>query len=175
MENTTTTTTTTSSVGIRYGLITGILSTILSFLQLTLVEDPETPLRWLSGIVFIVGIVLAHKYFKQHNSGFMSYGQGLTIGVIVSVVAGIISSVFSYIYINFIDPDYMNRVMDITRSRMEERGMDDAQVDQAMAMASKFSSGPITIIFGLLSALLIGFILSLVISAFTKHTRPEFE
>lgn len=175
MENTTTPAVTPVSVGIRYGLLTGIITTIISFLQLTLVSDPETPLRWLSAVVFIGGIYMAHKYFKQHNGGFMSYGQGLGIGTIVSAVAGLISSIFSYIYLQFIDPDYMNRAMEITRSRMEERGMEDAQIDQAMAMASKFSSGPITIVFGLLGALLIGFLLSLVIAAITKHTRPEFE
>lgn len=123
----------------------------------------------------VVGIVLAHKSFKNMNGGFMSYGQGLSIGTIVSGVTGALSGIFSYIYMSFIDPDYMNRVMEITRSRMEEKGLDDAQIDQSMAMVSKFSGGPLTIVFGILGALLFGFIISLIISAFTKHTRPEFE
>ncbi|SNC59196.1 Protein of unknown function [Hymenobacter gelipurpurascens] len=174
MENTTTPTTP-SSVGIRYGLITGLIATVVSLLQLALISDPETPLRWLSLVIMVVGIVLAHKSFKNMNGGFMSYGQGLSIGTIVSGVTGALSGIFSYIYMSFIDPDYMNRVMEITRSRMEEKGLDDAQIDQSMAMVSKFSGGPLTIVFGILGALLFGFIISLIISAFTKHTRPEFE
>lgn len=174
MENITTPTTP-SSVGIRYGLITGLIATVVSLLQLALISDPETPLRWLSLVIMVVGIVLAHKSFKNMNGGFMSYGQGLSIGTIVSGVTGALSGIFSYIYMSFIDPDYMNRVMEITRSRMEEKGLDDAQIDQSMAMVSKFSGGPLTIVFGILGALLFGFIISLIISAFTKHTRPEFE
>jgi hypothetical protein len=166
---------TTTSVGVRYGLLTGLVSIIFSFLQLSFIADPETPLRWLSLVILIVGIVLAHKQFKQLNSGFMSYGQGLGIGTTVATVSGVIGGVFSYIYFTFIDPTYMQRVMDLTRSRMEEKGMDDAQVDQAMAMAEKFSGPMFTTIFAVLGALLIGFILSLVISAITKHARPEFE
>lgn len=164
-----------SSVGIRYGLITGLVATVVSLLQLALISDPETPLRWLSFLIMVAGIVLAHKSFKQLNGGFMSYGQGLTIGTIVSGITGAISGVFSYIYMTFIDPEYMNRVMEITRSRMEEKGLDDAQIDQSIAMVSKFSGGPLTIVFGILGALLFGFILSLIISAITKNTRPEFE
>ncbi|UOQ77981.1 DUF4199 domain-containing protein [Hymenobacter sp. 5516J-16] len=175
MENTATPAVTPASVGIRYGLITGVIIAILSFVQLAFIEDPETPFRWLGALVGVAGIVLAHKSFKQLNHGFMSYGQGLRIGTILSAVAGAVSSLFSYLYVNFIDPEYMNRVMELTRSRMEEKGLDDAQIDQAIAMAQKFSSGPITILFGLLVSVLMGFIVSLIISAFTKHSRPEFE
>ena len=174
MENTTTPVSP-SSVGIRYGLTVGLITTIISFLQLAFISDPETPLRWLGAVVGIGGIILAHKYFKQHNGGFMTYGQGLGIGTILAGVGGLLSSIFTYIYMNFIDSDYMNRVMELTRSRMEEKGMDDAQIDQAMAMAQKFSSGPITIVFGVLMSVLMGFVISLIISAITKHTRPEFE
>lgn len=166
---------TTSSVGIRYGLILGLVSVIFSFLQLTFIEDPETPLRWLSVIILIGGIVLTHKQFKQQNQGFMSYGQGLAIGTIVSAVSGVIGGVFTYIYFTFIDPSYMARVMELTRSRMEEKGMPDAQIDQAMAWTQKFATGPISMLFTILGALLMGFLISLVVSAFTKNSRPEFE
>ena len=170
-----TTPVTTSAIGIRYGLLLGLVSVIFSFIQLTFISDPETPLRWLSILILIVGIVLAHKQFKQLNGGFMSYGEGVGIGAIMSAVSGIIGGLFTYIYFTFIDPTYMQRVMELTRSRMEERGMTDAQVDQAMGMTEKFATGPLSMLFTILGALLMGVILSLIISAVTKNTRPEFE
>ncbi len=123
----------------------------------------------------IVGIILAHKHFKHQNQGFMSYGQGLAIGAITSAVSGVIGGVFTFIYFTFIDPGYMARVMELTRSRMEEKGMPDAQIDQAMALTEKFATGPISMVFAILGGLLMGFLVSLVISAFTKNSRPEFE
>ncbi len=108
MENTTTPVTTTS-VGIRYGLLTGLVSIIFSFLQLSFIEDPETPLRWLSLLILVGGIWLAHKQFKQLRGGFMAYGEGLGIGTIVAAVSGVLGGVFSYIYLTFIDPGYMQR------------------------------------------------------------------
>jgi uncharacterized protein YjeT (DUF2065 family) len=164
-----------ASVGIRYGLLMGLASVIFSFLQLTFIEDPETPLRWIGVVILVIGIVLAHKQFKQQNQGFMSYGQGLAIGAITSAVSGVIGGVFTFTYFTFIDPSYMARVMELTRSRMEEKGMPDAQIDQAMAWTEKFATGPISMVFAILGGLLMGFLVSLIISAFTKNPRPEFE
>jgi hypothetical protein len=59
---------------------------------------------------------------------------------------------------------------------MEDKGtMSDAQIDQAMAMMEKFSSGMWMAVFGLLASLLMGLLVALVVSAFTKHAKPEFE
>jgi len=175
MERTSTSGVTPTSVGVRYGLYVGIITAILSFIQLAVFTDPETPFRWLSAVVGIVGIWMAHKQFKQLNSGFMSYGQGLGIGTVLSAVGGLISSVVTYVYMTFIDSEYMNRVMELQRVKMEEKGMDDAQIEQGMALAQKFSGGPMIIIWGVLGAIIMGFIISLIVSAFTKNTRPEFE
>ena len=88
---------------------------------------------------------MAFKYFKEHNGGFMRYGQGLGIGTLMSLIAGLLTSVFMYIYVKFIDTRMMERAMEMQRMEMEKQGMDDAQIDQAMEMAGKFS-GPEMII-----------------------------
>ena len=175
MENTSTSAVTPTSVGIRYGVLIGIASIIFSMV-LFMTNADQSPARWLGLIIIIGGIYLAHGFFKRNNAGFMSYGQGLGIGVIVSAVAGLLSGIFNYIYVSFIDPTYMERIMEATRAKMEEGGnMSDEQIDQAIAMSQKFSSGPISILFAILGSILIGLILSLIISAITKHSRPEFE
>ncbi|KAA9327004.1 DUF4199 domain-containing protein [Hymenobacter busanensis] len=175
MENTTTPAVTPSSVGIRYGVLLGIVSIIFSLL-LFMTNSDQSPLRWAGLLISVAAIWLAHGYFKKHNGGFMSFGQGLTIGLVMSVVSGVLSSIFSYIYMTFIDPSYMERLMEKTRTEMEAKGtMSDEQIDQAMSMMNKFSGGPMTLVFGILGALIIGLLISLIVSAITKHNRPEFE
>jgi len=163
------------SVGVRYGLLTGLVSTIFSF-GLLVTETSQSPLRWLGLAITVGGMVLAHNYFKQHNNGFMDYGQGLGIGTLMGGIGGLINTVFSYIYMNFIDPGYMGRIMEATRAQMEEKGtMSDEQIDQAMALAEKFSGGTMLLVFGVLGSVLFGFIIALIVSAITKNSRPEFE
>ena len=174
MENTTTSVTP-SAVAIRYGLLAGLASVIISF-GLNMAELEQTPAKWLGTVILILAIVLAHKFFKQQNGGFLSYGQGLSIGTILSVVVGVISAAFSYIYIRLVDPEFVNRIMDKTRSDMEARGnMSDAQIEQAMTWTAKFMDGPLMVGTVLFMIVLTGFLASLLISAITKNPRPEFE
>lgn len=165
----------TSAVGIRYGLIVGLVSCIITF-ALYVTGQEQGPLRWLSTLVLVGGLVIAMRYFKQANGGYMSYGQGLGIGTLVSAVSGVLTAIFVYIYMSFIDPTAIERMMDKARSDMEARGgMSDEQIDQGMAMAGKFMSAPALTVSVLVGSIIIGFLISLVVSAILKHTKPEFE
>jgi len=176
MENTTTpTVVTTTSVGMRYGLLTGIASIIFS-LVLYMSNTEDGPARWLSFVILGVGIVLAHKFYKQHNAGFMSYGQGLGIGATLSGIVGVLSAIFTFIYVNYIDTEFMNRAMEKARASMEARGsLTEEQIEQGMAMTTKFMTPTFLFLGGVLGTLFFGFLLSLLIAAITKNNRPEFE
>ena len=105
----------------------------------------------------------------------MSYGEGVGIGAMLSLISGLLSSTFNFVY-RIIDPSVAQQAMEQARAKMEAAGtMSDAQIDQAIAMSQKFSSGPIGFIIGIVASVLIGTILSLIISAFLKHAKPEFE
>ena len=175
MENTSTPVSTTS-IAVRYGLLTGIVSIIYAFMLLAANLEQNTALSLLSLLILIGGIFLAHKNYKDNNGGFMSYGQGLGIGTIVSLISGLLGSIFRYIYMSFIDPSAAQRAIDQARAKLEEAGtMSDAQIDQAVQMSQRFSSGPVGVAVGIIMSVIVGFLLSLIIAAITKHNRPEFE
>jgi hypothetical protein len=175
MENTSTPVSTTS-VAVRYGLLTGVVSVIYAFILLAANLEQNTALSLLSLIILIGGIFLAHKNYKDNNGGFMSYGQGLGIGTLVSLIAGLLGSIFRYVYMSFIDPSAAQRAIDQARAKLEEAGtMSDAQIDQAVQMSQRFSSGPMGVVIGIIMSAIVGFLLSLIIAAITKHNRPEFE
>ena len=172
---TNTTPVTTTSVGLRYGLLTGLVSIIISF-GLFVAHQESSPLRYASFAALIAGLVLAMQNFKQNNQGFMSFGQGVGIGAVLSAVVGVLSGIFSYVYMSFIDPEVVGRMTEKIRADMEARGgMTDEQIDQAMAMSAKFMNGPFTLVAALLGTVLIGVILAMIISAFIKNAQPEFE
>jgi hypothetical protein len=175
MEPTTPNTGTTTSVALRYGLLTGLLGIIFSFV-LFITNSDQSPVRWLGLVITVGGMVMAHTQFKQANNGFMEYSQGLGIGTLMGMVGGLLNTAFNYVYMTFIDPGYMGRVMDVTRAKMEEKGtMSDEQIDQAMTMMAKFSGGGWVLLFGALGSLLFAFIIALVVSAITKNSKPQFE
>ncbi len=175
METTSNEIVTPTSVGLRFGLLTGLVSIIISF-GINAVHLESSPIRYLTTAVLVGGIILAQRDFKRQNAGFMSYGQGLGIGTVLSAVVGLLSAAFTYVYTNFVDPEIMTRAMEKVRADMEAKGtMSDAQIDQAMALSAKFTSGPILLVFVLVGSLFIGFLISLLTAAILKNAKPEFE
>jgi len=161
---------------VRYGLLTGLVSILISFGINAMQLEQNPVLRFLTTAVLVVGIILAMRNFKMQQGGFMSYGQGLGVGLTVSAVVGALSAVFLYVYATFVDPDMMTRVMDTARAQLEAKGdMTDAQIDQAMALSAKFTTGPIMIAFAFLGSIFFGLLISLLAAAFVKNPKPEFE
>ncbi|QCR23212.1 DUF4199 domain-containing protein [Pontibacter sp. SGAir0037] len=164
-----------SSVALKYGLIFGLISVVYSLILM--LADLGTN-KWLGGlgyIILIVAIVVAIKEFKQRSGGFMSYGQGLGIGTLISAVVGLLGGIFMWAYTSFVDTNYMSNMMEQQRIELENRGMSDEQIDAALEMGQKFQGPLITIFAALIGYVIIGFIISLIISAIMKNTRPEFE
>ncbi|MCR5889107.1 DUF4199 domain-containing protein [Hymenobacter sp. J193] len=176
MENTTTLVTP-SNAGIRYGLITGIVTVIYSFVLMATGLEQQPVLGFVTFAILIGGIVMGHRYYKQHNGGFMSYSQGLGIAAVMGAIIGTLSGVFRYIYVNFIDSGYSQKVLDTTRAKMEADGnMSDEQIETAMEWTAKMMpTGPLSILWAILATAFFAFLLSLIISAITKHNRPQFE
>ncbi|MCA8831201.1 MULTISPECIES: DUF4199 domain-containing protein [Hymenobacter] len=177
MERTATPTVTPTSVGIRYGLIIGIVTIIYSFILKVANLEQKPMMGLLTFAILIGGIVVAHRYFKAQNGGFMSYGQGLGIATVAGALIGALSGIFQYIYVNFIDPQYIQRALEAARAKLESDGnISDEQIDQAMQWTEKMMpTGPLSIVWAILATAFFGFLFSLIISAFTKNTRPEFE
>lgn len=175
METTSKVETTITSVGLRFGLLTGLVSIIVSF-GIYALHLETSPLRYLTSLVLIVGIIVAQRAYKQRHAGFIGYGDGVSIGTLVATVVGVLSAAFTYVYTNFVDPDMMARIMEKARTDLEAKGnMSDAQIDQAMAISAKFSSGPILLIFVVVGSIVIGLIISLITSAIIKNPKPEFD
>lgn len=177
MENTSTPAATPVAIGVRYGLIIGIVTVIYSLALMATGLDQNPWLGFLTFAILIAGIVLAHKAYKQNNGGFMSYGQGLGIATVEGAVIGVLSGVFRYVYVNFIDSEYTQRTLDAARAKLENDGnLSDEQIDQAVQLTAKMMpTGPISIVWGVIATAFFGFLLALIISAITKNTRPEFE
>lgn len=162
------------SKGVKGGVITGIIMIVYSLLMyITESKALQSASFLFSLISLIIGIYLTHKAYKDENGGFMTYSQGLGLGSVLGIVSGVLGGIFAFIYLTFVDTEYMGRQMDATRIQLEEQGMSDAQIDQAMGFTEMLSSPGLLIVISILGSLFMAFILSLIISAFTKNNHPE--
>lgn len=168
---------TVKAAGLKYGLYLGIVSVVLTLMQyINLESSANTIIAIASIVIVVVAIVFAHKEFKRNNEGFMSYSEGLGIGVLVSVISGAMSAAFAILYRTVIDPDFNRRVLEATRRTLEDAGgYSEAQIEQTLEISQKFSTPTISFLIGLVASVILGLLISLIISAITKNTRSMFD
>jgi len=168
---------TVSQIALKYGLYLGLISIILGMIIQFMDLDMKTQQNagYITYVAALVAIILAHKAFKESGDGFMTIGQGLGIGTLISLISGVMSAIFTYVYIKFVDDSMLTKIKDLQIEEMEKRGMSDAEIEQAMKVAGFFMGPEMMIVWIILGMLFIGFIISLIVSLFTKKVNPNFE
>jgi hypothetical protein len=166
--------TTIRSTGVRYGLISGVVS-IVFFLILVMsaVDMTSGPWQWLGWIITAALIFLAHKYYKDNTDGYMSYGQGIQIAMWMGMLSAVISSLFTYVYVKFIDASFVEMIREKQAAAMAEKGMTEEQIDQAMKIAAMFTTPEAMLGFGLVFGFLAVLVIALLVTIFTQKKAPE--
>ncbi len=160
-------------VSIKFGLILTVIS-IAFFIVVDMIgQVGNQALQWVGLIFSVTCIVLAHVEFKRANDSYMSFGEGFRIGFFITAISAVVSSVFTYLYVSFINTEFSEILKDKQIRDMEARGMSEAEIDQAMQFAGWFTTPEAILILGLFFALLFGIIQALIISAITKNARLE--
>ncbi len=162
---------------LNFGLITGLILIVLE-LVFYLIELPrESPIRWVSFLVYIGAIIWAAKSFRDLKSGgFISYGRSFSIGFMTGFVAAILVAVYIFIFFQYIDPAMVQQIIDQQEATLIKRYPDwsDVQIEQAMNMSSKFMTPPMIAIWGLVASLIGVLLISLVASIFIKREEKLF-
>ncbi len=164
--------TTVKKVGIKYGIYLTLISIIYTLILHIFDLAANQSLGYAGFVFLIIALVLAHKEYKEDND-YMSYSQGLGISMIIISINAVVSSIFSYIYIKFIDDSMLESIREQAMIEMEQRGMSDSQIERAMEMQATFTSPEMILVFGIIGSIFIGFIIALIITAITKKSRPE--
>lgn len=161
---------TTTQVGIRYGLILGLTSIAISLVTFIADLRENIAVNLLGIGVSIAFLVIAMKHFRDQNGGFMKFGQGFGIGMIVSAISTLLSGFFLIVYLKFINPNMFEEISDKAHQEWEKAGMDE----KAIAMAEKFITAEFMFISAVIGGLIFGAILSLIVAAIMQKKQPAF-
>src|SRR5690554_6208240 len=164
-------------IALNYGVLLALLSIVLQVISYVLDAHIDRP-WWLSVLQLLisVGIVaMGLKVYRTENSGFLTLGQALKVGVAISLIAGIIAIIFNYIFMNYIDPDFVQKTLEFSKEQMIEQNpnMTQEQMDMAMDMSERFMSPLWMSAFALLGTLFFGFIISLIAGLIMKRNPPQ--
>jgi len=163
------------SIILNYGLYYGVAGILLNLVlyALGMHLDPGFTGMLLGIAIMTVFTILAIKKFKSENNSFMTWGQGVKIGLGLILVGIIINLIYQQIFQNFIEPDFMEQVMALNEQKLVDMGLTQEQVEAQMEISQKFSSPLMQSAFVLIGGLFLGFIVSAITSAVMKKTEEE--
>jgi hypothetical protein len=157
------------------GVILGVVSVIL--LLVTYATGNHLNPHWsksiIDGVVFIGVIFYGIKQFKEANGGFLTWGEGVKIGVGIAVLGGAIVVIYNYLFMSFIEPDFMNQLMEVQNQMLIDQGMSEEQIEAANEMSQAFQSPGIMAAGGIIAYAIGGFIVSAITAAIMKKSEEE--
>jgi Protein of unknown function (DUF4199) len=157
------------------GALLGIALIVFSLIIYFLGLSTNKYMGWLTYVLIIVGIIyLQIQYRDKELNGSMSYGKALGFAVLSLLFATLISAVFTYIQVKFIDPGIIDKIMSMQEEQLTKRGMSADQMETAINMTKRFMTPVMMSVFAFIGLMFWGTIISLVTSAITKKEVDPF-
>ena len=138
-------------------------------------QTAQTIAIWLGLAVSVVCIILGTRARRAEAplTEEFGYGAALATGVLITLIAAFFNVVLSYLYVQIVNPSFMDTVAQMQIQKLEARGMTPTQIEQAETMMRRFMTPVAQAIFGFLGTMLFGTVISLITSAFLKRSTSE--
>jgi len=159
-----------------YGIGTGVALIILSLILYITNMYMNKILGYLTYLILIAGMVVGSlQYRKVQLNGFMTYGQAFKTSFLIGLFASIISAIFTFFYVKYINTGLIEEILTLTRQKIEAKAgtMSQEQIDQAMSWTERFMTPVWITILGFLGFAFWSAIIALVISFFLKKKDPN--
>jgi hypothetical protein len=165
------------AIPMRMGLIIALFKVILSTIGYKFYAG-----SWGMSVMFMViglaiGIILfiqTGKMQRKEMGGYIDIKQAFQAIFVAALIAVILSVVYDYIYMKFLDPGMSERIREATMATMEKWGAPQESIDQfEKSMDAQESLKLSKQFMGLLTAIIFNGILSFICAAVVKKNKSE--
>jgi len=170
------------STAMRYGMIWGLLGILIGLVSYLMGwSDPSGGSTAGSMISMLLSLglsvtilVLAIKHHRDNElGGYITFGRGFKTGMLTAFFYAIIATVWAVIFFNFIATDMIEMMEAAMYEQWENQGLTEEQIETAAGIALFFASKKFMIGAAFGGTLIMGAILSLIISAVLKKEQPQ--
>lgn len=156
------------------GIYLGIAMILVSVVFYVTGNPFSKAAQWIGYVVMIAGIVMAQLGYRKTLGGTMNYGQALGVGVLTMVFASLLTSIYTFLLYQVIDPSLQEQLRLFTEEQIVKQGrVPEEQLDMAVNMATKFQTPVMMLVMGIFGGAFMGLIVSLITSIFTQKKPTE--
>jgi hypothetical protein len=163
-----------------YGLITAAISIVFAVFAYILDIPQQSPIMYFSFLILLAGMIYGTVQFKnKFLGGYISFGKAFVSGFLIVLIAAVIASLYSYVFLTFIDPTYLDKIVEQALEKAEEsmieKGLSDEQMEPGLAMTRKFLSPGIMSVFAVIYSALLGAVCALIAAAVIKKEDKSLQ
>lgn len=159
-----------------FGLITGAAMIVYSIILFLANMHMNTWLPYVSFVILTAGMILGTiNYRDKINGGFITYGGAFVSNFLIVIFAAILTTLYFIIYSKYINPGFIDEVMEMARQKLAEKNLSDDEIERATAMQAKFMTPLVMTILGLIGTMFWGTLLSLVVAIFVKKEDKSIQ
>ncbi|MGA3014277.1 MAG: DUF4199 domain-containing protein [Bacteroidales bacterium] len=159
-----------------YGVGTGLALIVYSLIMYVANLYMNKPMQYLAFVLLIGGMLIGTlQYRKTALNGFMTYGKAFSVNFLIGLFATILSSIFVYFYVKYINTGLIDEIMQQTRNKMEAKAgsMTQEQMDQALSMTQRFLTPVWMVIWSFIGNAFWSAVIALILSIFVKKDDPN--
>jgi hypothetical protein len=126
--------------------------------------------------ILVIGGSIYKGILTERNQvlgGFITYGEGVKIGLLITLFASILLTFYNYIFVEFIDVDFMDNMIKEAKRQMIEDGSSEEEIEMGMKMFEYMKSPWVFALGGFAGYFFYGLIASLIVAIFTKREDPD--
>jgi Protein of unknown function (DUF4199) len=159
---------------IKWGIIAGLLSAIYLFIifRMGLYSNRYAP--YFTLIFLALCIFLAIREFKKKRGG-LSYVQGMGMGLLTGLVAGLFKATWYYIYVDKLNRALLYQSYNSVKQRNELRseGLSEEQIDETIKLMAQWVPVHIQSLVILAVDLTAAFLFTFIITIVIKNLRQK--
>ncbi len=169
------------SISVKWGLITGMVYVIFSLISNMLGIQQGgggSPVLGILMNILIMVITFFTIYLgikesrDQESGGYLTMGQAFKKGMAIALIAGVLAGIFSFIYMKFIDPEMIDRVMEGYEDQWDTMNVPEEQREMSRKITGIFMNPAILTPFMILWVAFWGIFKSLIAGAMLKKDAP---
>ena len=101
----------------------------------------------------------------EHPGGTLTYGRRVGAGVVISLYSGLMSAVYTYLHVKFINVNSAEYTIDMLRGKWAAAGLGEPQMAQAEKMTRMMLAPGVQAMLVPVFTVIVGTLLSLIIAA----------